>query len=147
MIPSGGFLPGQSPARSGVPLRLLPKEVVLSYREGNQDFTPENRVPAFGIVDLVTGSFDAAILSGESGSVFGMRVELRRRGVYGTILVDRLEFDVAAIQLTVEGCPDTTEETQETSSAIALTSDEVCPRVTVPIEETSTPVSIISSDD
>lgn len=146
MIPSGGFLPGQSPARSGVPLRLLPKEIVLSYKEGNQDFTPADRIPAFGIVQLVTGSFDAAILSGESGSQFGMRVELRRRGVYGTILVDRLEFDVAAIQLAVEGCPDTTEEVEETSTTI-LTSDEACPDVTAESEETSVTVSTYSSDD
>lgn len=146
MIPSGGFLPGQSPARSGVPLRLLPKEIVLSYKEGNQDFTPADRIPAFGIVQLVTGSFDAAILSGESGSQFGMRVELRRRGVYGTILVDRLEFDVAAIQLAVEGCPDTTEEVEETSTTI-LTGDEACPDVTAESEETSVTVSTYSSDD
>lgn len=146
MIPSGGFLPGQSPARSGVPLRLLPKEIVLSYKEGAEDFTPADRIPAFGIVQLVTGSFDAAILSGESGSQFGMRVELRRRGVYGTILVDRLEFDVAAIQLAVEGCPDTTEEVEETSTTI-LTSDEACPDVTVESEETSVTVSTYSSDD
>lgn len=146
MIPSGGFLPGQSPARSGVPLRLLPNDVVLSYRQGVQDFTPVDRVPPFAIVDLVTGSFDAAILSGESGSQFGMRVELRRRGVYGTILVDRLVFDVAAIQLSVEGCPDTTDEVEESSSSV-MTSDEACPDVTVESEETSQAVSIISSDD
>jgi hypothetical protein len=146
VIPVDGFLLGQSPARSGVPVRLLPKEVILSYREGVQDFTPASHVPPFEIVTLTTGSFTAGIVSGSNDSAFGLRAELRRRGVYGTILVDRLVFDVAAIQLLVEGCPDTTEEVEEASSTI-LTSDEACPDVTNESAETSQVVSIISSDN
>lgn len=145
MIPAGGFIAVTPPA-SKIPNYLFPKEVVLGYRQGVQDFTPEDHVPPFEIVSITSGSFVAELLSGNSGSVFGVRAEVRRRGVFGTILIDRLVFDVAAIQLLVEGCPDTTVETEETASTIVLTGDEACPHVTVPIAETSMPVSITISD-
>lgn len=145
MIPATGWLITTPPA-SRIPNYRFPKEVVLTYSEGAPDFTPRERVPPFRIVAIAQGSFTADLLSGENGSEFGMRAEIRRTGVFGTILIDRLEFDVAAIQLAVEGCPDTTEEVEETASGIVLTGDEACPHVTVPIEETSTQVSINSSD-
>lgn len=140
MIPGNIFL-AQAPT-AGVPVYLLPKPVVLSYKEGDQSFTPVTRVPPFTMVALVRGGFEAALLSGDT-SPFGTRAELRRTGIYGAILVDTLNFNEATIQLTVEHCPDVTQEAVETSVPVVLTSDEACPRVTVPTGETSMPVIIL----
>lgn len=146
MIPAGGFLVGEPPS-SKIPNFPLPEVFVLSYRMGAEDFTPRERVPPFVAVVLTTGLFEGRLVSGESGSEFGFRAELRRSGVYGTILIDRLEFDVAAIQLLIEGCPDTTVESEETSVPVALTSEEACPHVTVSSEETSMPILALASDE
>lgn len=143
MIPGNAFL-GQAP-EAGVPVYLLPKKVILSYNEGAQDFIPAAHVPPLTLVALLKGQFEAEIVSGY-GTSFGLRAELRRTGVYGSALIDSLHFNIAAIQLAVEYCPDVTNETIETSVPTTLTSEEACPHVTVPIEETSMPISAISSD-
>jgi hypothetical protein len=137
VIPGNAFL-AQAPS-AGVPVYILPKPVVLSYKEGDQSFTPVDRVPPFTMVALARGGFEAALLTGD-GALFGTRAELRRTGIYGAILIDRLNFNVATIQLTVEHCPDVTQETDEASVPVVLTSEEACPRVTLPTEETSVPV-------
>lgn len=146
MIPAGGFLLGEAPINSGAPNYQLPQMVVLAYRGGAVDFVVRERVPPFGINTLTTGSFEGVLLSGEGGSQFGFRTELRRRGVYGTILIDRLDFDVAAIQLSLEDCPDITNEAVETSVPVTLTGEEACPHITVPTEEVTVPISSITSD-
>jgi hypothetical protein len=145
VIPAGGFLVGEPPT-SKIPNYPLPEAFVLSYRVGAIDFSPRERVPPFTAIVLTTGLFEGRLLSGEDSGEFGLRAELRRSGVYGTILFDRLDFDVAAIQLNVEGCPDTTDESEETSVPVALTGEEACPHVTVETEETSMPISVLSSD-
>lgn len=145
MIPAGGFLIGEPPT-SRIPNFPLPKVFTLSYRDGAVNFIPRERVPPFTLVYHSTGLFEAALLSGTEGSIFGYRAELRRSGVYGTVLIDRLDFNVAAIQLNAETCPDVTAETEETSVPVILTSEEVCPHVTIATEETSMTISVIASD-
>lgn len=140
MIPGNIFL-AQAPT-AGVPVYLLPKPVVLSYKEGDQSFTPADRVPPFTMVALTRGGFEAALLSGDT-SPFGTRAELRRLGIYGAILVDTLNFNEATIQLAVEHCPDITQEVEESSAPVVLTSEEACPSVTMSTGETSMPVIIL----
>jgi hypothetical protein len=145
VIPAGGFLVGEPPT-SKIPNYPLPEAFVLSYRSGAIDFTPRERVPPFTAVVHTTGLFEGALVSGEDSGEFGFRAELRRSGVYGTILIDRLNFELTAIQLAIEGCPDTTVESEETSVPMTLTSEEACPQVTVSTEETSMPISVLVSD-
>jgi hypothetical protein len=142
VIPRDAFV-AVTPATGRIPEYVIPKTVVLSYNEGSQDFTPVNRVPSPFLLAVVDGEFEAVIASGESGSTFGFRVELRRSGVFGTVLVDTLYFDVATINLTVERCPDVTEETDEGALDVELASEEACPHVTLENEETSMPISAL----
>lgn len=141
MIPGPTFL-AQAPA-AGVPVYFLPAPIVLSYKEGDQTFIPVTRVPPFTMVAIVRGGFEAALLTGD-GANFGSRTELRRTGIYGSILIDTLSFNVATVQLTIENCPDITAETEESSTPAVLTSDEACPSVTLPTGETSMPVIILA---
>lgn len=145
MIPAGGFL-AIAPATSQVVNYPLPKPIVLSYKEGADPFIPEDRVPPFEIVALSQGLFEGRLVSGNDGSKFGFRAELRRSGVYGTILIDRLVFNVAAVQLLIEGCPDVTDEVEETSLIPTLAGEEACPSITVATEEITVPISTLMLD-
>jgi hypothetical protein len=146
VIPAGGFLLGEAPIESNIPNYTVPKQVVVSYHEGIADFIAQERVPPFQAVALTRGLFTAAVVSGEREGLFGMRAELRRNGVYGTILIERLILNIATINLSIEGCPDITDETQETSTPVTLTSEEACPHITEATEETAMPISILTSD-
>jgi hypothetical protein len=142
VIPRNAFV-AVAPFTGRIPEYVIPKSVVLSYFEGSQDFTPADRLPAPFLEAVLDGSFEAVMVSGEEGSAFGFRVELRRTGVFGTILVDTLYFDVATINLAVERCPDVTEEQGETAVDVELASEEVCPHVTLVTGEISMPISTL----
>jgi hypothetical protein len=137
VIPGNGFLIGSAPANAAIPNYVLPFNVSLSYREGEEDFTPVAQDPPFTVVTRVKGNFSATVEAGSRGAGFGFRTNLIRSGVYGALLVDRINADVDVIALNVENCPDTTEDTGETSTSVDLTSVESCPPSLTVTEEVS----------
>jgi hypothetical protein len=127
VIPGNAFLIGSAPASARIPNYVLPFDVSLSYREGEDIFTPVPQDPPFTAVARILGNFAVTVEAGSRGAGFGFRTNLIRRGVYGTILVDRINADVDVIAPIVEYCPDTTEAIDETSTSVDLTSVESCP--------------------
>ncbi len=140
MIPGNEFVL-VTPTDSRIPNYTLPFPIVLSYRDGIDDFTPIEQAPPFTLEVVSMGEFEAQILAGTAGSGFGTRVELIRNGVYGALLVDTIHAAVDVISPFVEYCPDTTEDTEETSLSVALTSVESCPPIGIISEETSSTLS------
>ena len=148
MIPAGTiYAPGgwllYTPNAGQVPAFMLGAPVVLAYKEGAQDFVATAQEPPFDIDYIQRGSFDAAITAGFNDSLgFGVRVELRRNGVYGTILVDSVLLTLHPLNVDVEHCPDPTPSLIETHALVAA-SVEGCPTGNVYTAESSVTVPYI----
>jgi hypothetical protein len=143
MIPGNAFAVGQAPASALIPLNLFGFPVTLSYREGADIFNVEDQVPPFTLDVVSAGPLSATIEAGTGEDGFGFRVNLIRDGVYGTVLVDRINMERDIVDLDIEYCPDITEDTEESTSSVSLTSVESCPDTSVVTEETR--VSILSN--
>jgi hypothetical protein len=95
--------------------------VSLSYKEGYQDFTPTIQDPPFSITTVKKGSLDADIVAGYNSSLgFGVRVELIRLGVYGTILVDSVLLALHPLNVDEEHCPSPTPSFNELSAPVSV---------------------------
>lgn len=148
MIPGNAFKPGQAPDSAKIPLYIFGTPIVLSYREGTtDDFTAADQDPPLSLITASKGPFSAGISAGPGVGGFGLRVDLIRNGVYGTLLVDTINADIVLSPLNIEYCPDTTEDTEETSLSVDLTSVESCPPASDVVEETSSPLSNLVTDE
>jgi len=137
VIPGDAFAPGEAPTNAKIPTSHFPTPIVLAYREGVDNFTIEDQDPPFSVEYEPVGDLSATIEAGQSLDGFGFRVNFIREGVYGTLLVDRINMDLTLSNLGIEHCPDITDEIEETSSPVIPTFIEDCPPLGVVTEETS----------
>lgn len=148
MIPGNAFKPGPAPASALIPAYLFGTPIIISYREGTtDDFDAVDQDPPLSLITVNKGPFSAEISAGPGVGGFGLRVDLIRNGVYGTLLVDTINADIELSPLNIEYCPDTTEETEELSASVDLTSVESCPPASVVVEDVGSPLSNLVTDD
>lgn len=116
MIP--GFLALANNQNAALVSRPLPVSQELNYEE-LAEFEEVSDNKDYSILSHVVGNLNGLLEVGyDDDGMFGYRVTFQRFGVHGTLLVDRLEFDVATMALGIERCPDVMEELEESSSVI-----------------------------
>jgi hypothetical protein len=146
VIPGDDFIVGPAPPSAQIPLALLGEPVVLSYRQGEEVFDPEDPSSPITLISASTGPLSSQALLGPGTLEYGFRIELIREGVYGTLLVDTLIADIFVQSIESEGCPDITVAADETPVDVILDTVEVCPPAGIITEEAGIDV-LVTADD
>ena len=121
MLPDSGWL---AEPIDTVPIdRSLPGlGVELSFIGGAIDFDSVERNPPFLADVLSSGDFESELITGRNViGDFGFLVAMRRFGVYGTLLVDTLYFNVATYDTIIEICePNTVVLSEDTCDSVGV---------------------------
>jgi len=118
----------------------LPHRERYNYSDGASDFTTIVRRVPFEVRTLSDGDFFAELTSGRNlRGVFGYNVEIERQDVYGTLLVDTITFNIAAIDLNIETCPHVTVPFDELPPQVVSSTDDVSGLIVFVEESYATP--------
>lgn len=113
MLPASGWLgiyPMTSVVGNVLPLPL-PVAQIEQYADGaevEEIVEPEDEDLGWPSIIHVGGAFSTVIVAGrDDAGAFGFHIDITRGATYGTVLIDRVEFNTAVIDLRFDNCPDT----------------------------------------